>query len=265
LGACTITSSRENRIDFSDQYYRSGLRIVINRQEDPWYLFLIGFFSPSIFKAFTLIACVLIIGGFLMWCFERERADSEVKTIELGIQLAFETGSTIGHGFLHPKSRGGRFVGYFVFVFGAICFGNLISDLTAEKTISRMNRSITCPADLANKKVATVQGTTTVNTVKSLEANVIACPKEGDAMFKLLIGEADAVVYDWPALAYYLTATSAGTRCEAVGNLFDIQYYGVAFPNQSALREKFNIALSTLRERQEYQEIYQKWFPNDKE
>jgi polar amino acid transport system substrate-binding protein len=263
LSACTKTSLREERIDFSDQYYRSGLRIIVPKQEAPWYSFLLGFLSPSILKAIGVIVCVLFVGGFFMWFFERKRSDSEVKTLDDGVQLAFETGSTIGHGFLHPKSKGAMWTGRIVFVMGAICFGNLISEMTAEKTVSRIEGSIGNYRDLAGKAVSTVQGTTAVRTLESLGADVEQCGKLGDAMLKMLIGEADAVVYDWPALAYYLNETSAGERCEAVGSLFDIQYYGVAFPKDSTLREQFNIGLNRLRESGAYNEIYNKWFPED--
>jgi polar amino acid transport system substrate-binding protein len=261
LAACTKTAAREERIDFSDQYYRSGLRIVTNKQEAPWYLFLTGFLSPSIIKAFVILTCLLTVGGFFMWIFDRRHADSEVKTFELGCQLAFETGSTIGHGFLHPKSRGARWTGYLIFLTGCICFSNLISEMTAEKTLDRMDGAITGPSDLAGKTVATVAGTTASDTLDKLGAIVPQCAKLGDALLKLLIGEADAVVYDWPALAYYLNETSAGERCEAVGPLFDIQYYGVAFPEGSPLREQFNVGLNLLRESGEYEQIYKKWFP----
>lgn len=265
LSACTKTAVREERIDFSDQYYRSGLRIVANKEAAPWYLFLMGFLSPTILKAIAVLFSMLIVGGLFMWLFERKHPESEVKSFELGIQLAFEVGSTIGHGFLHPKTRGGRLTGYLVFIAGVICFGNLVSEMTAEKTLNRMEGSITGPQDLAGKTVATVAGTTTVTALEALDANVAECSKLGDALLKMLIGEADAVVYDWPALAYYLNETSAGERCEAVGPLFDIQYYGVAFPKSSTLREEFNLSLHRLRETGEYEQIYKKWFPESEE
>lgn len=260
LAACTKTAEREQRIDFSDQYYRSGLRIVTNKQIAPWYLFLMGFLSPSIVKAFFVLIAVLLLGGFFMWVFEKKHEDSEVKSFELGVQLAFETGSTIGHGFLHPKSRGARWTGYVVFICGAICFGNLLSEMTAEKTLNRLEGSIAGPSDLVEKSVATVSGTTTVSTLRDLNANVVPCSKLEDAFLKLLLGEVQAVVYDWPGLAYHLSGT-AGKQLEAVGPLFEIQYYGVVFPKGSHLREEFNLGLHSLRESGRYHELYNKWFP----
>ena len=69
----------------------------------------------------------------------------------------------------------------------------------------------------------------------------------------------DAVVYDAPALMYIAKNDST---IKVVGEMFDEQKYGVAFPQgtQNRYKEIFNIAILEMQQSGEYQKIYNKWF-----
>jgi polar amino acid transport system substrate-binding protein len=72
-------------------------------------------------------------------------------------------------------------------------------------------------------------------------------------------GKFDAVVYDAPVLSYYASQVAPGT-VELVGAVLQPEDYGIAFRNESTLREDTDGALLKMREDGTYAQIKQKWF-----
>lgn len=85
-----------------------------------------------------------------------------------------------------------------------------------------------------------------------------------DAYQKLEQNAIDAVVFDAPAIAYYVkNAEANASRAAVVGELFEKQKYGIALQSGSPLREQINQAILKLRESGFYDALYQKWFGED--
>ena len=72
-------------------------------------------------------------------------------------------------------------------------------------------------------------------------------------------GKYDAVVYDAPVLSYYASQVAPGT-VGLVGAVLQPEDYGIAFLNESPLREDTDGALLKMREDGTYAQIKQKWF-----
>jgi glutamine transport system substrate-binding protein len=79
-------------------------------------------------------------------------------------------------------------------------------------------------------------------------------------VMKILKAETvDAVVYDAPALMYI---AKKDPEIKVAGAMFDVQKYGVAFPQGggSPYKELFNIAILEMQGSGEYRRVYNKWF-----
>jgi ABC-type amino acid transport substrate-binding protein len=107
--------------------------------------------------------------------------------------------------------------------------------------------------------VATVAGTTSIDALDDLGANVVPVKVIDEAIEKLLQHKVDAVVFDSPTILYYARNEAAG-KVAVVGNLFDLQYYGFLFPQGSEMRELVNRALLKMHETGQYDKIFNKWF-----
>lgn len=254
IAGISINAARESKIDFTHHYLDSGLRILVRRSEATPFA---GYFSTL--KSFGFLAGLLVVGGTLLWLIERTKGN--LKTVPDGIHLAFASASTIGYGDFFPKTIPGRLTCFAIFVCGAVLFGNFVANLTAEKTAQKMS-VINSQHDLVGKKVGTVKGTTSVASLKRLKAVVVESPIIEQSYKQLLDGEIDAVVYDSPSLQYF-AATEGSGKVMLVGNTFDRQFYGIALPEGSDLREPLNLALLKLQENGIYEAIYQKWFGKD--
>lgn len=116
--------------------------------------------------------------------------------------------------------------------------------------------------DLAGKKVASMTGSAQVAWIKENlpTAEQTQFPDVTDAIFALQAGRVDAVLYDYPTLAYYVaTESKANVRLldEHAGT--DVPC-GFAFPKGSALVQPANDALRKIRADGRYHALSQKWF-----
>lgn len=131
--------------------------------------------------------------------------------------------------------------------------GLLLMVRTDEKNISSIE-------DLGNKVVATKLGTTSADFVRELKTkDVKLFPNIDAAYMELGTKGADAVIFDSPAILYYIKTAGKGA-VKTVGPMYQGQSYGIAFPQGSKLREKVSITILKFMEDGTYKKIYKKWF-----
>jgi glutamine transport system substrate-binding protein len=124
------------------------------------------------------------------------------------------------------------------------------------------NTAIKSGDDLAGKKVASVTGAASTTWLKdnAPTAEVTLFPQVTNMFMELQAGRAEAVVYDYPFLAYY-AQTEGGGKVKVlekpVGEGIPV---GIAFPKGSELVGQVNQALKKLKADGRYDAIYKKWF-----
>ncbi len=120
---------------------------------------------------------------------------------------------------------------------------------------------ITKVEDLEGRVVATKLGTTSDDFLKkNAKAKEIKLYPNNDAMFmELMMGGADAVMFDSPVIANYVREVGKD-RVKVVGPLYMGQSYGIGFPKGSPLVDKVNKSLKKLRDNGTYRTLYLKWF-----
>ncbi len=116
------------------------------------------------------------------------------------------------------------------------------------------------PGDLKGKVVAVKTGTVAADYAKTLGAKSLSQFHNIDqAYLEVVTGGADTAIHDTPNVLYFIK-TAGNDRVKAVGANVKAAFYGIGFPQGSALREKSNIALLELTESGEFEKIYIKWF-----
>ncbi|OBZ95665.1 glutamine ABC transporter substrate-bindnig protein [Pararhizobium polonicum] len=116
--------------------------------------------------------------------------------------------------------------------------------------------------DLAGKKVASVTGAAATTWLKEHvpTAQVTLFPQVTNMFMELQASRADAVVYDYPFLAYFAATEGEGKVTVLERPVGDGIPVGIAFPKGSALVDKTNAALKTIKADGRYDAIYKKWF-----
>lgn len=129
--------------------------------------------------------------------------------------------------------------------------------------IRKDDRSINTDADLAGKSVAAITGAVAADWLRERmpSARAVLFPNLGNAILEFKSGRVDAVVADYPNLAYFIGQDSeaSGRVLEAAvgGSKFPVAF---AFPKGSALTERVNAEMTKIRSDGRYDALYKKWF-----
>lgn len=260
IAAISITADREKKFEFSQPMFRSGLSIMV--PDDGNKLDVIGqIFSRDMLKAVCLFFLILIIPAHLIWLLARGRDEG------LPISRAYLPGifdavfwcaeSMGGAAQAHPKRVVARIIAVIWVYAGLVFVAFFTAYATTSLTMQGLKGAINGPSDLAGKRVAVVQGSTSARYAEGLRARTAGFPDFKTAADAMLAGKADAVVYDAPVIQYY---TKNHTTVRIAGSTFRSENYGILFPLGSPLRRPVNEALLRLFENGVYDSLNKKWF-----
>jgi len=262
----TITASREKRVDFSHPFFESGLIVAVKATDENRTLN----FALKILRVIGYSLLAFLIGltvvAHAIWFLER--SDTDPKSFPVAYKRgiidaywwAIVTMTTVGYGDKCPKKIIGRFIAAVWMIIGIIWFAAFTATLTSSLTINRIGHGdITGLTDLNSKRVAVIKGTTSENFLRYHDVTAMVVETLDDLIRSLKSGNVEAVIYDAPALMYL---AKKDPTIKVVGEMFDIQKYGVAFPQgrHNLYKEIFNVAILEMQDSGEYRKIYQKWF-----
>jgi ABC-type amino acid transport substrate-binding protein len=262
----SITASREKLVNFSHPFFDSGLIVAIKATSEKATLN----FVLKILKVIGYSLIVFLIGltivAHAIWYLERndERARGFPVDHKKGILDAYwwaiVTMTTVGYGDKCPKRVIGRIIASIWMIIGIIWFAAFTATLSSSLTINRIGLGeIKGLTDLNTKRVAMIKGTTSENFIRYHDVTVMVVETLDDLIRSLKDETVEAVVYDAPALMYI---AKNDPEIKVVGEMFDVQKYGIAFPQSvvSPYEEIFNIAILEMQVSGEYRRIYNKWF-----
>lgn len=263
-----ITSQREETLDFSYPYYKSGLQVMVPSQtsEVGKLVSIVGTVlrSPRLYYGVGIFVLILLIVAHLLWFSERSHNSEFPEDYLHGIWEAFwwaaVTVTTVGYGDKVPKKFVGRFFGLMWMFSGYFVFAYFTASIATTFTVQELQGVINGLEDLPGKRIATVANSAAAEFL-DLQTNLLFRDYTtlNDTLSALENQEVDAIVYDAPVLQYYVSHEGQG-QYKVVGNVFQSLNYGIALQQDSPYREPINAALLKLYETGKYDEIYQAWF-----
>lgn len=265
IAAISITAEREEKFDFSQPMFDSGLQILVPSNKDTglgfgqiWELFTTGPMRIML----LLMAALILIPGHLAWFSDRRHPSGLFSPKYFpGIFHAtwWAIGAAAGQQPDHPKSVSGRVLSAFSILVSLFFLTYLQATLTSSFTVQRLQGGIQGPKDLPGKRVGGTIGSTAVAYLIAEGMTPVEFQKIDEAFSALERGQLDAVVFDAPVLLYYAVNAGRG-KVEVVGPIFKKENYGILFPRDSELRKPVNSALLKLRENGTFDALYDKWF-----
>jgi polar amino acid transport system substrate-binding protein len=265
IAAISITSEREQKFDFSQPMFESGLQTMVHADARG------GFSWRQVFGYLTsgalpfllgLLALLILIPGHIAWYVERKHANPLfARTYFPGILQAiwWSTGAAAGQQPDHPRSVPGRALAAVSILVSVFFLTYFQATLTASLTVRQLQGDINGPDDLPGKRVGTTTGSTSAAYLAGKKIRPVEFQKIDQAILALEDKHLDAVVFDAPVLLYY-SVTAGHGKVEMVGPIFRREDYGILFPQGSDLRKPVNSALLKLRENGAYDALYAKWF-----
>ncbi len=259
----SITSKREEIMDFSHPIFESGLQVMMPKRSTNEVSLLNALLSTDLLIAIILAFALLFGGGMLMWVFERNAQPYFDRPAKDAMFPSFwwALNLVVNGGFEErvPRSPLGRVFAVFLVVSSLFIVSAFVAQITAAMTVSAINQNVTSVNDLYGRRVGTIEGSTAA---KFMDRRDIQYTTFGDLDEMLTAFEdqsIEAVLFDAPVLAFYVQ-----TRGKDVGMLtgpvFLRENYGIAMPSGSTLKEQLNQSLLKLRENGRYDQIHHQWF-----
>lgn len=264
MAAISITSEREEVVDFSHSFIRSGLRIATkNRSSSDVSVTLKKLASFDLLGLLLLLGFLSFATANLLWGLERRANPNEFpRAYFRGVAEAFwwSVSTLITGGCENKAARTmpGRLVALAWMLGGIALVASFTATLTSRVTTEAISLLITKPEDLSGKKVATVAGTVAEETLIELRAEVISYASPEAAFRAAEVGAAEAVVFDAPVLAYLIKKNTA-TPLMLVGPLFDYRDYGIVVAEKEGLLEEINRSLLLMIEKGVTRRLHSKW------
>jgi ABC-type amino acid transport substrate-binding protein len=263
LAAISVTSDREQTIDFSYPYFRSGLQLLVASENPSFLSAVISFITPDLLKLVLFVVVVLLVVAHGVWLFERHMDADFPKKYLPGVGEALwwagVTLTTVGYGDRTPKGRLGRTLALVWMFSGIFLLASVTAAVTARATVQQLNRTVNGVEDLAGKQVATVQGSTADQYLRLRGLSHVALPRIEDAYPLLQDGRVQAILYDAPVLQHYATTTGLG-RVQVVGREVQPEQYAIALPFGSPYRRAIDQTLLQLMADGSYDQLYERWF-----
>lgn len=245
--ALTITAEREEIVDFSHPFFITGLGIAVSYQPRGFLNALMAVFSLEFLWVVFLLLAVLFFWGFLVWLFERKHNTDEfggtsAEGIGSGFWWAAVTMTTVGYGDKSPRTFAGRVVG-FVWMFAAII---LISFFTASiassLTVTQLDSRVSGAQDLPFVRTGALENSATMEFLAEQRIRATAFSSIEDGLRAVANGDIDAFVHDAPIVRYFVTQEFRN-QVNVLPNTFNDQFYGIALPLESSLRNQINQVL----------------------
>jgi polar amino acid transport system substrate-binding protein len=247
VAGLSITAGREKVMDFSHSFFEGGVAIATRQKSAGWLALTRNLLSPDFAKVVLALLAVLLGFGTLLWFLERHRNPRHFRSswregMEDGLWWSAVTMTTVGYGDKVPVTRAGKLVAL-VWMFSAIV---LISSFTAAfahaLTVGAMESRVHGVEDLPRVRVVTVEGSTSAALLQQRGIRHQTGRSVPEMLDQLEAGLVDAVVFDQPVLRYHLRDRDRQDLVVLPASL-STEFYGLALPRGSALREPVNLAL----------------------
>ncbi len=267
IAALSITPAREDKFDFSQPYYLTGLGIAVSANNSGGSTaFLTSLLSLDLLKTVSYLALVLLVVGFLLWLFEHSKNPNHfgggaIKGIASGFWWSAVTMTTVGYGDKFPITVAGRFIGTLWMFAAIIMISSFTAAITSSLTVNRLQSAINGPEDLAKIKVGTIENSTSEAYLKRNDRNYTSYKTASESLEALSQKQVEAVVYDITTLQYLVNTDFYGS-IQVLPNPFEKQNYGIALPLNSPLRKQINRALLQKLSQPNWQGILYRYLGN---
>ncbi len=257
--ALTITSEREESVDFTHPFFVTGLGIAVSYQPTGAWQSFLAIFSFDFLWVVLLLFLLLLFWGFLVWIFERnENSDefggSTAEGVGSGFWWAAVTMTTVGYGDKSPRTMGGRVIGFIWMFTAIIVISFFTASIASSLTVTQLDSRVSGPTDLPFVRVGALQQSATMDYLDAerIRANSYDTIEAG--LSAVENNEIDAFVHDAPIIQYF-TQLDFRNKVRVLPNTFNDQYYGIALPLGAEYRNDMNRIILDYIASEEWEEL----------
>ena len=264
VSALTITSEREESVDFTHPFYVTGLGIAVPFKSTGLLGSIRSLFTPDFWWVVLLLIGLLLFWGILVWIFERQENQDEfggsaAEGIGNGFWWAAVTMTTVGYGDKSPRTLGGRIVGFIWMFTAIIVISFFTASIASSLTVTQLDSRVTGPADLPNARVGVLVNSATQEYMNQENIEVQTFDSIDDGLEAVNDDEIDAFVHDAPIIGYMIQQDYRN-QVRLLPNTFNDQYYGIVLPLDSEYRNEINQVLLDFINSEEWNSMLRDYF-----
>jgi polar amino acid transport system substrate-binding protein len=249
LGALTVTAEREQRVDFTQSFYVTGLGIAVPTVSSmSWVPIVRAMTSFGFLQAVIGLLGLALLAGVLMWLFERRENEDFGGGLKKGLTssvwwstLAMTQRTRADTG---PKTTAGRIVGIVWMIASIIAIAIFTAGITSLLTTRQLQGLVHSVDDLRSVRVGTVKDTAADGTLLKMRIKHRGYATANEGLSALRRGAIDAFVFDKALLAWTIRQNYS-SAVQLLDTTFDPQNYAFVLPNGSPLRKPVTVALLT--------------------
>ena len=256
VAALTITSAREQRVDFTQPFYTSGLGIAVAQHPEAGFVAILQrLFSGRFLHSVAALLGLLTLIAVLIWLAERRRNahfhGGLARGIGSGLWWSAVTMTTVGYGDKAPVTAIGRGIALVWMFTSVVIVSSFTAAIATALTVGELRHPIRSPSDLYGTRVITVADSTSAEFLNDHLISFKNVPTLAQALDQLAAGDADAVLYDKPILRFLIAGQYANSL-RVLPHILQRQDYGIALQQASPLREPINLELLEITRSEEW-------------
>ncbi len=252
VGNLTISRERAQRLDFTQAWYDSGIRIMIkqNRTADAGDIFR-KLTEGGYFKAYLWFGLLLLVATLLLTILDRKLDFEFPRSWLHGLSESFYhviAAITSGRSTHKPLFGAfGRVLAAFWLLFGVAVIATITSSITSTMTTVSLQNQINDRSDLSGRIVGVLAGSSAETYARALALDIRLFPGMDEAVAALIDDRIDAILGDAPVLEYY-DNNHLDLPLTEVGSILKPEKYGFALPPGSPLTRPLTVQLLELHE-----------------
>ena len=264
IGPITITPQRvaQPGFDFIQPYFYAEEAVLVPRERANLLVRLRPLVGVAALTSVGVLLLSLFLVGNLIWLAERRSNHSQfprqyVQGLGNAMWFALVTLTTVGYGDRAPVSKTGRAITALWMVISLVAVSSITAGLASAFTLALARNStapIANPSQLRGALIAVVRGTTSELWADRMGAKSVVANSLKEAIGLVQQQRAEGVIYDRPALRYYI---AQNPKSELQLAPFDLasQTYGFAVRSGSPLRKPINVTVMSMHRVGEIRDI----------
>ena len=270
IGPISITTERFQKVAFTQPYFNAQIGLLVSAEMVSVWSRIRPIFRVAVISSVGGLFLILFVVGNLMWLAESRRNPEQfprqyIRGVGSGMWFALVTLTTVGYGDKAPITKTGKIITSLWMLTTLVAASSLTAGIATVMTLllsAEVIKDFTQVEDIRDKQIAVVSGTTGEKWAQIYQSRVLPSPNLEQAIERLKSGQAEGVMFDVPALRYYLYQNP--TAPLKIADLaVSFEDYGFILPLDNKLIRELDIEIVKLKQSGRLEEIIEREIKGD--